>query len=530
MHWKCSLTVWVLCWWTTTSFLVSNSTNDPQYHQLSQQQHELEQLVNQMKYVLLATKERLEVLENSQTGLPPIGNVEKYNDTDMRNEFESLKKQYTVLQSENQNLKQGLSELQLNFTDTKNNEFESLKTQLTVLQSENQNLKTSLKELQLNFTDTKNNEFESLEKQFTMLQSENQNLKHGLTELQHNFTDTKIKLEHLNNASVENQNLKSNFSILQHQSVSLERNFIYLKDELDQTKKNVGQFETDIRNEMMQAKNSSQTCNSKCSNVSHLLNTFDRKTENQFMNLTGRIINAETNFSFINSKLNQIEKQSASLNNKVAGNDQKLIALESQIHTEIQNIGQNYSTSVIAIGHAISNLERKTDSGITSLTGRTVTLEHSVGTIDNKVTHALQSVTSSTEKVGFTACANTRTVNVGSSIPFDDIKESHGINNLDQLKTRGVFECEKPGLYLISAHISSQNPGADFSIRTNKKDVTRVQVVPLAPPTDTQGNLHTGSGLVIVELDNLDSVWIEPYSKNMKVWYFFSCLSIVKLK
>ncbi|XP_063407384.1 early endosome antigen 1-like [Mytilus trossulus] len=493
MHWKCCFIVWVLCWCSTTSFLVSNSSTDPQYQQLSQQQHELEQLVNQMKYVLLATKDRLEVLENSQTGLPTM---EKYNDTDMRNELESLKKHYTVLQSENQNLKQGLSELQLNFTDTKlkNNEFESLKKQLTVLQLENQNLKTSLKDLQ------------------------------------HNFTDTKTKLEHLNNVSVENQNLKINFSILQHQSISLERNFADLKHELNQTKKYLGHFETDMRNEMRQTKNSSQMCNSKCSNVLHLLNTLDTKTGNQFMNLTGRIINAENNFSFINSKLNQIEQQSASLNIKVAGNDQKLTALESRMHSQIQQINQNYSTSVIAIDHAIDNLERKTDSGITNLTGRTVTLEQNLGTIDNKVTHALQSVTSSTEKVGFTACANTRTVNVGLGIPFDDIKESHGIHNLDQLKTRGEFVCEKPGLYLISAHISSQNPGADFSIKTNKMDVTRVQVVPLAPPTNTQGNLHTGSGLVIVELDNSDYVWIEPYSKNMKVWYFFSCLSIVKLK
>lgn len=61
-------------------------------------------------------------------------------------------------------------------------------------------------------------------------------------------------------------------------------------------------------------------------------------------------------------------------------------------------------------------------------------------------------------------------------------------------------------------------------------DVTRVQVVPIGANTNTLVNLHTGSGLVIVELKQFDTVWIEPYSQNMDVWYFFSCLSIVKLK
>lgn len=494
MHWKCSFIVWVLCWLSATSFLVTGSTTDSQYHQLAQQQFQLEQLVYQMKNVLLATKERMEVLENSQTGSPITGNVEKYNDTDMRNEFEGLKKQYTVLQLENQNLKQGLRELQLNFTDTKNNEFESLKIQ------------------------------------YTVLQSENQNLKQGLRELQHNVTDTKNKLEHLNNVSVKNQKLKTDFSILQHQCISLERNFADLKHELNQTTKNIGNFETDMKNEMLQVKNSSQTCYSKCSNALHLFNTLDRKTENQFMNLTGRIIKAETNFSLFNSKLNQIEQQTASLNNKIAGNGQTLTALESRMHTQIQQIGQNYNTNAVTIGHTIDNLERKTDSRITNLTGRTVTLEQSLGNIEIKATYALQSVTSLTEKVGFTACASTMTVNIGTHIPFDVIKESRGIQNLDQLKTTGVFICEKPGLYLISAHISSQLPGADFTIRTNKMEVTRVQVVPLAASTNIQENLHTGSGLIIVELNNLDSVWIEPYSHNMDVWSFYSCLSIVKLK
>ena len=117
---------------------------------------------------------------------------------------------------------------------------------------------------------------------------------------------------------------------------------------------------------------------------------------------------------------------------------------------------------------------------------------------------------------------------------FNAIRTSYGFDNitiLTPLRKMGIFNTEKPGLYLVIAGISSVESEFQFSIvKNNSTSLAQVEVVPIYRYRDDNNNMfHTGTCSAIVQLDVHDTIFIRA-DKGTITYSEYSCLSVVKLK
>ena len=56
-------------------------------------------------------------------------------------------------------------------------------------------------------------------------------------------------------------------------------------------------------------------------------------------------------------------------------------------------------------------------------------------------------------------------------IKFTDVKLANGINNVDLIRTSGIFTCENPGLYLISVYIATNTKHSLYYVYKNYKPI-----------------------------------------------------------
>ena len=107
---------------------------------------------------------------------------------------------------------------------------------------------------------------------------------------------------------------------------------------------------------------------------------------------------------------------------------------------------------------------------------------------------------------------------------FNVIETQVGITKLSEFRSSGKFICEKKGLYLISVYMYSDTNGAQYYIYKNRHIVSKLYI-----GTHSIGWAHTGTGVVSVDLQVGDAVWIKvPLSLSVGIQY--SCLTIVKIK
>lgn len=113
-------------------------------------------------------------------------------------------------------------------------------------------------------------------------------------------------------------------------------------------------------------------------------------------------------------------------------------------------------------------------------------------------------------------------------IKFDVIKSVYGISAIDSFKRTGIFKCEIPGLYLITATIMSTSSYADFLMYKNGVSLERVLFQIYSPGS---ADYQTGTGTLAIELSVGDTLLIKT-GTSMKVYGSsnLSCVTILKLK
>ncbi|VDI69229.1 Hypothetical predicted protein [Mytilus galloprovincialis] len=90
---------------------------------------------------------------------------------------------------------------------------------------------------------------------------------------------------------------------------------------------------------------------------------------------------------------------------------------------------------------------------------------------------------------------------------FDNVIVSVGYNNLSVYKSTGKFVCERSGLYLISASISSGVNNARYYLYLNNKRITTTMLSYSSnSPSPT---MHTGTIVLVLQLHPNDSVWVK---------------------
>ncbi|CAC5384105.1 unnamed protein product [Mytilus coruscus] len=112
-------------------------------------------------------------------------------------------------------------------------------------------------------------------------------------------------------------------------------------------------------------------------------------------------------------------------------------------------------------------------------------------------------------------------------LKFDNVIFSVGYNNLPAYKSTGKFVCEKTGLYLIFASISSSKNNAYYNLYLNNNVITSTYINYDSNSPSTTWS--TGTIVLTLHLRHSDSVWVNngPTSIYTGKW---STLTIVKVK
>lgn len=104
----------------------------------------------------------------------------------------------------------------------------------------------------------------------------------------------------------------------------------------------------------------------------------------------------------------------------------------------------------------------------------------------------------------------------------------YGISAIDSFKKTGIFKCEIPGLYLITATIMSASSFADYFMYKNGVSLERV-LFQISHPGGS--DYQTGTGTLAIELSVGDTLMLKT-GRSMQVYgeSNLSCITILKLK
>lgn len=124
-----------------------------------------------------------------------------------------------------------------------------------------------------------------------------------------------------------------------------------------------------------------------------------------------------------------------------------------------------------------------------------------------------------------TACTDGGHYN-NRAVKFPDFKTSHGVVSVGPIQDRGEFTCDKFGLYLIIASITSDSPNAAYQIIKNGNALVDVRIV----PDYSSGPLkkYTGTGSAVADLNRHDILEIHVVT-NSYIYGKYSWLSIIKI-
>lgn len=129
--------------------------------------------------------------------------------------------------------------------------------------------------------------------------------------------------------------------------------------------------------------------------------------------------------------------------------------------------------------------------------------------------------------VALTSCTVSETsYKDGQIIKFPATKTSVGISNLAAFHSTGKLTCGKSGLYLFSVFIGYHGHStADFVMYKNSQDISYVMIVDRV----NSGNLFSGSGTVVVQMNVGDILFAKAYRNDMKVAGYYSCFTVLKI-
>ena len=125
------------------------------------------------------------------------------------------------------------------------------------------------------------------------------------------------------------------------------------------------------------------------------------------------------------------------------------------------------------------------------------------------------------------SCSNGGTISPGTIIKFPITKTVYGISDINGYKTSGKFVCEVSGVYLFSVHIMSQSNNAVYQMLKNNMILSYVYVI---YTSDTGLHYNTGTGVMAVQLNVGDTLYVKA-SSNMHIYGSpYSCMTIIKIR
>ncbi|XP_071135033.1 uncharacterized protein [Mytilus edulis] len=123
------------------------------------------------------------------------------------------------------------------------------------------------------------------------------------------------------------------------------------------------------------------------------------------------------------------------------------------------------------------------------------------------------------QKVAVTACTSSGQTFPDGVVRFANVKFHVGIDNLDTFKSSGIFVCEIPGLYYISAHIYTTTKGGAFYVTKNSFHIAN-------SASDSNDVYSTNPISAVVELELKDTLYVNA---GHFIRATYSCLSIMKV-
>lgn len=130
--------------------------------------------------------------------------------------------------------------------------------------------------------------------------------------------------------------------------------------------------------------------------------------------------------------------------------------------------------------------------------------------------------------VAITAQLTSSDTSAGAILKFDDVKLSVGISNHSEYKRTGKFICERNGLYMISASITSDKTGAYYTIYLNGKPMSETYIVHNSNNPSIMR--YNGAVVLALQLSSNDSVWVYKSGSSTAYGGLWSTLTIVKIK
>ena len=100
------------------------------------------------------------------------------------------------------------------------------------------------------------------------------------------------------------------------------------------------------------------------------------------------------------------------------------------------------------------------------------------------------------------------------------------MSNINGFKASGQFVCEVAGFYLFSVHIMSDSNDASHQMVKNNMALAYVYVI---YTSDTGLHHNTGTGVIAVQLNVGDTLYVKAYVDNMHIYYTYSCITIIKI-
>ncbi|XP_071153334.1 uncharacterized protein [Mytilus edulis] len=178
---------------------------------------------------------------------------------------------------------------------------------------------------------------------------------------------------------------------------------------------------------------------------------------------------------------------------------------------------------------------RKTQMQSKNISNKLPVLDRSYNGLFSRLNHAgenlkvdnamfMEKVANINKKVAVTSCADPR--NTAGIVTFPFIKSSVGITDLNRFRYSGIFHCESPGLYILSAYMVSSTSHASYRVYKNSHLLTDVHIKGNSNGTFDYG---TGTSLQAVDLKIDDTLSVELDNNVAIEGASLSCMTIIKI-
>ena len=106
-------------------------------------------------------------------------------------------------------------------------------------------------------------------------------------------------------------------------------------------------------------------------------------------------------------------------------------------------------------------------------------------------------------------------------IQFTDVKIANGIHNTDLIRTSGIFTCENPGLYLISAYLLTDAKEGFYNMKKNN--------ITIAGGWSSQTGWYQTTSMTVIEQLTVNDT-ISVHARMNVDGGYASCLTILQIQ